>query len=65
LVFRLLKKLGGRATGKSISDLAKKEYPNLSLYLYVGNRLQRLAKWGYVKKNPDQTWEILQEYPGG
>jgi hypothetical protein len=62
LVFDLLKELGGRARCKDISELAKKKYPDLSLYLYVSVRLHALSKWGYVKRNPDLTWEIVAEY---
>jgi len=63
LVFKLLKELGGRASSRNISELAKKRYPDLSLHKYVHTRLNALAKWGYVKRNPDRTWQIVGEYP--
>ena len=58
LVYELLKDLGGTASSKQIREFAKMKYPELSLYTYVTNRLNRLRKWGYVRKNPDGTWSI-------
>ena len=63
LVFEILRKLGGTATPKQIADLAKKMYPERTLYKYVSNRLVALSKWGYVKRNKDGTWTIHQNYP--
>ena len=41
--------------------MAKKRYPTLSLWRYVDIRLKGLAKWGYVKRLPDGTYEISEE----
>ncbi len=60
-VYELLKELGGKATVKQISELALKKYPEYSLHSYVGNRLHKLANWGYIKQNRDGTWEILSK----
>jgi hypothetical protein len=60
-VFELLKELGGRARTGEISKLAFEKYPDLTLNQYVSDRLHKLANWGYVKKNPDGTWEIISK----
>lgn len=62
LVYELLKELGGTAHFKEIKALAKKKYPESSLYTYVANRLRKLEKWGYIRKNPEGTWSIISEY---
>jgi len=61
VVFELLKELGGRATLQQIKALALEKYPEYSLHEYVGNRLHKLATWGYVKRNKDDTWEIISK----
>ena len=61
VVFALLKELGGRATVRQISELARKRYPDDTLYSYVGNRLRKLQNWGYVKRNSDGSWEIVDK----
>ncbi|MCP8306681.1 MAG: hypothetical protein H3Z49_06240 [archaeon] len=61
LVYELLKELGGKAFPKQIKELAKKKYPKHSLYLYIYDRLHRLEKWGYVQKNSDGSWSIIEE----
>ena len=61
VVLELLKELGGRATSRQISQLALKRYPEDTLHAYVGNRLRKLANWGLVKHNSDDTWEIVPQ----
>jgi hypothetical protein len=41
--------LGGQATCRQVSQKAKELYPDITLYVYVGIRLKRLARWGIVK----------------
>jgi hypothetical protein len=60
-VYELLKELGGRASLKQVSELAFKKFPEYTLYEYVGNRLRKLKRWGYVKQNEDGTWEIISK----
>lgn len=62
MIYDLLKELGGRAFPKEIAELAKKKYPDATLYSYVHDRLLRLRKWGFVKKNDDGSWSIIAEY---
>lgn len=59
VVYELLKELGGRATLQQIKALAFEKYPEYSLHEYVGNRLLKLKTWGYVRRNKDDTWEII------
>lgn len=47
-VLQLLQELGGVATSSEIIKLARERYPNLSLCHYVGDRLRKLKKCGYV-----------------
>lgn len=61
-VYELLKALGGKATAKEISKLARERYPQASLYKYVYDRLYRLKKWGYIDRNSDGQWFIIEEY---
>lgn len=56
-VFNLLKDLKGEATTREIRELAKKRYPARTLYLYIGNRLQKLEKNGKILKNGEK-WKI-------
>ena len=49
-VLELLYELGGSATTKEIRDLAKRKYPERTLYIYVGNRLKKLEKWETIKR---------------
>jgi len=61
-VFKILKDLGGEATTKQIREMAKKRYPNSTLYSFVTNRLRKLEKWGYVKEDrTKETWKIVKE----
>ena len=65
-VWDILKELGGTATTKQISMRAKEKFPELSLHAYVGNRLRKLEKNGYVtriRKNKQLVWTIIAEYP--
>ena len=64
-VYKLLKKLGGRATSREIRDLAKKMYPQYTLHLYIANRLRKLERNGYVKLRKDGYWMIAAEYDRG
>jgi len=51
VVFSILKKLGGKATTKEITDYARKNYQN----------------YGFIKRavvNKGDVWEILKEYTG-
>jgi hypothetical protein len=43
-----LQELGGIATSSEIIRLARQKYPNLSLWQYVGSRLYKLKKWGFI-----------------
>ncbi len=64
-VFKILKKLGGKATIKDITTYARDNYPNLSLYMYTTKRLKQMEKYGFVKKTvigKDTVWEILKEF---
>lgn len=63
-VYELLKELGGRATSREISRLAKERYPIYTLHLYVTNRLHKLERNGIVKQDKEGYWEIIDEYPG-
>lgn len=60
-VLELLYEFGGVATSKEIKELAKKKYPNRTLYTYVSNRLLKLKKWGTLdreKKDGETIWRI-------
>jgi Fe2+ or Zn2+ uptake regulation protein len=61
-VFEILQKLGGRATSKQISQLAREMYPQFTLYQYVGNRLRKLQKNGFVKQDKEGYWNIISQY---
>lgn len=66
-VFHIVKLLGGKATTKEVTDYARKNYPNYSLYMYIGRRLRKLAEWGYLKRTnvgAMDSWEIIKEYKG-
>jgi len=63
-VYELLKELGGKATSSQIRKLAQERYPDLTLYLYVTNRLRKLQRNGYVKYDAASGyWIIVSEYP--
>jgi hypothetical protein len=63
IVYALLQDLGGKATTKQISELAKKRYPGYSLHAYVHVRLRSLQKWGYVKKDSNGSWVLTDISP--
>jgi Fe2+ or Zn2+ uptake regulation protein len=66
LVYKLLKELGGVATTKQVREKAQQEYPDLTLYKYVFNRLKKLEKNGYISrsyKNSINTWTIIAIFP--
>lgn len=56
-VLKILKKLGGKATTKQISQYAKKNYPDTTLHTYVAGRLKKLENWGYIIKK-GEFWEL-------
>jgi Fe2+ or Zn2+ uptake regulation protein len=65
-IYLILKELGGKATTKQISEKAKEKYPNFALWSYVGNRLKKLEKNGYVKRDvagKEIVWSITTTYP--
>jgi Fe2+ or Zn2+ uptake regulation protein len=66
-VYKILKELGGEATTREIRERAKEQFPDLSLYQYVGDRLRKLEKNGYIVRILDNKgkihWRIIQEYP--
>ena len=43
-VLNIMKEIGGKATTEEIRRIAKKKYPERTLYLYVSNRLKKLEK---------------------
>jgi Fe2+ or Zn2+ uptake regulation protein len=65
-VYKILKELGGIATQKQIKQRAQEKFPNATLYTYVGNRLRKLRKNGYVvsymNENHEKVWKIIEEY---
>jgi Fe2+ or Zn2+ uptake regulation protein len=61
-VYLLLKELGGEATTKQVSELAREKYPDQTLHHYAYQVLAALEKWGYVKRsNRGKTWKIEEE----
>ena len=55
-----LKELGGRATNKILVKRISEKYPGLTLNEYVGCRLTKLRKAGYVGYNKDtMEWYII------
>ena len=65
LIWEILKELGGVATTKQVRELAKRKYPDATLWQYVFNRLHKLEYNGYVERvhkyNVDK-WMIIAEY---
>lgn len=59
-VLQILTALGGKAKGKDIRALAKKWYPEDTLYQYVGNRLSHLANAGLVKHIGNDEWQLIE-----
>jgi uncharacterized membrane protein len=65
-VYKIIKELGGEATYRQIKQRAKEKFPNSTLWQYVGDRLKKLEKKGYVKKveiNDEIIWKIVEDYP--
>ncbi len=60
-VYKILKELGGKATSKQISELARKKFPDRTLYQYVGNRLQKLRTKKVIRYH-EGLWEIIEDY---
>jgi len=60
-VYKLIKLLGGRATTSEIRELARRTYPDRTLYQYVGDRLKKLQKWGLVEKD-GEYWVIKRKW---
>ena len=52
LLSTVLQESGDIATSSQIIKLARERYPNLSLSHYVGDRLRKLKKWGYIGYDP-------------
>lgn len=63
LIYLIIKELGGTAHIGQIKELAKKKYPESTLYSYVNDRLRKLRGWGYIRKNSDSTYTIIKNYP--
>ena len=67
-VYKILEELGGEATTLEIRKRAKEKFPTFSLYQYVGNRLRKLEKNGYIIKISDEKhgastrWKIVEAY---
>lgn len=65
-VYKIIKELGGQATYKQIKQKAKEKFPTLSLFQYIGDRLRKLEKNGYVthfvNKEGETVWKIIQSY---
>ena len=61
-IYQILQELGGTAFPKDIKKLAYEKYPDASLHDYIYHLLKKLNNWGLVKKNPDGSWTILEEY---
>jgi hypothetical protein len=61
--YNLLKELGGTATQKEIATLAKKKYPEDTLYQYIGGPLHKLEKWGCLQRTKNakkqNVWTII------
>lgn len=50
----------GPSTTRELSKLAKERFPNSSLHLYCGDRLNKLHKWGMVEKDAKGVWHIVE-----
>ncbi len=68
VVYMILKELGGKATTRQIKERALEKFPDLTLYSYVRNRLNKLKKKGFVRNYPTKNdknelvWEIIAEW---
>lgn len=65
-VYKIIEELGGEATQQQIKQRAKEKFPDASLHLYVGDRLRKLEKKGYIKSTLDAegniVWKIVEEW---
>jgi hypothetical protein len=62
-VYDILDSLGGRATISTIREEAKHQYPDATLWKYVGYRLHTMKKWGIVDfDNVRREWYIVKSY---
>lgn len=61
-VRRLLVTLGGEASLKELSDLARERYPKRSLHAYLGERLKSMERKEIVEKSDDKTsvWRLTE-----
>ena len=56
----ILKEMKGEATTQEIRSLAKKKFPERTLYLYVLNRLKKLERYKEIEfKNG--KWKIVKK----
>ena len=64
-VYLILKELGGEATPRQIRERAKEKFPEYSLWQYVGDRLTKLERNGYIKRRMEDgelIWKIVEEW---
>ena len=64
LVLEILRELGGKATTRDISNLAKLKYPNSGFdNRCVAHKLMRLHMWRYIQHNNriNGTWFIVDK----
>ena len=64
-VYKIILELGGKASTGEIRELARKKFPDATLFMYVNNRLNKLEKKGIVKRiitNSTSYWEIIDDY---
>lgn len=64
-----MRKLGGRATSAQIIAQAKIDYPDSSLWQYVGTRLTKMYEWGdidfkdeIVEGKKKRVWFIVEHH---
>lgn len=66
LIYDILEKdLNGRGTSKQIEEKIREKYPGEKIVDYIPNRLQKLSKWGYIKRERNiyiiiKKWEEEQ-----
>jgi len=64
-IYKIIKELGGEATPKQIRERAKEKFPEYSLWQYVGDRLTKLERNGYIKRiirNNHVIWKIIEDW---
>jgi len=60
----IMKELGGICSSKQIKEIAKKKFPELSLWQYIGTRLARMRKQGIVTRdNKTGLWQVIDYSP--